>query len=77
MPIKTKADWQPWHDERNRFKSLSSNGFKEDIKALLEHILKLQDAAPKDNAGWVHQSALVVINMLQKRYNMAVRYLNQ
>ncbi|MBA7584595.1 hypothetical protein ES708_26552 [subsurface metagenome] len=46
-----RADWKAWNEERKRFLELESQGFESDIASLERHISKLQEVAPKDQAG--------------------------
>jgi len=67
----TKADWVPWHSERQAFKARESTGFEGDIAALEAHILKLVELAPKDQAGLLNLNALDVIDLLRKDLKLA------
>ncbi|MBA7583640.1 hypothetical protein ES708_25587 [subsurface metagenome] len=60
-----KADWKAWNDERKRFLELESQGFEMDIATLEKHISKLQEVAPKDQAGWMNTHALDAIERLK------------
>ena len=59
-----KVDWKAWNEERQRYQQLESQGFEIDIANLKKHISKLQEVAPKDNAGWMNFHALDAINKL-------------
>ncbi len=60
-----KADWKAWNEERQRFHELDPQGFEMDKANLTKHISKLQEAAPKDQAGWMNGNALEAINKLK------------
>lgn len=68
-------DWEKWHIERQSFAKRDTTGFKTDLQALHAHILKLQELAPKDAAGWPHTTALRYLTQLQAQYDKAKRYL--
>ena len=63
--------------ERETFAARETRGFTDDLKALKEHILKLQNICPKDKAGWPVGNALSSIRQLQNDYNRFTRYLDQ
>lgn len=77
MPVTTREHWRLWHEERQRFKTRGSTGYLQDILALKTHIMKLQDLAPKDKAGWPVYDALQVIDKLKREYRTYERYLEQ
>lgn len=60
--------WERWHQERTSFVKRETEGFTKDLKALEQHIKKLQEIAPKDEAGWPVTNALTIITKLQKDY---------
>ena len=60
-----KADPKTWNEECRSFLKLESQGFVKDIAALEQHILKLQDLAAKDEAGWITSNALELIRKLK------------
>lgn len=63
----TKDKWQAWHEERERYARRETKGFTADLKALEQHIAKLQEVAPKDEAGYCHTTALIYLNQLQMK----------
>ncbi|MBA7584594.1 hypothetical protein ES708_26551 [subsurface metagenome] len=60
-----RADWKAWNEERKRFLELESQGFESDIASLERHISKLQEVAPKDQAGWMNSHALDALDRLK------------
>ncbi|MBA7478135.1 hypothetical protein ES707_13556 [subsurface metagenome] len=67
MPRITKDNWSAWHDEIKRYAKRETGGFAADLKALEQHIAKLREVAPKDKAGWLHNTALTYLNQLQMK----------
>ncbi|GAI39172.1 unnamed protein product, partial [marine sediment metagenome] len=49
-------------------------GFAADLKALEQHIAKLREVAPKDKAGWLHNTALTYLNQLQTKLDSIKSY---
>jgi len=73
----TKKDWQPWHAERKRFQRRDTKGYIIDFEALKNHIRKLQEVCPKDEAGWPVSTALSVINRLKRDFERVAGYLEE
>ncbi|MBA7607862.1 hypothetical protein ES703_15031 [subsurface metagenome] len=71
----TKDDWSAWHDEIKRYAKRETEGFTADLKALEQHIAKLREVAPKDKAGWLHNTALTYLNQLQMKLDSIKSYI--
>jgi hypothetical protein len=76
MPKLTKDDWKAWEEEKKRFAKRETGGFTADLKALEQHIAKLREVAPKDKAGWPHNTALAYLNQLQMRLDGIKSYVS-
>ena len=74
MPRLTKDHWKAWDEEKKRFAKRETEGFAADLKALEQHITKLREVAPKDKAGWPHNTALAYLNQLQMRLDSIKSY---
>jgi len=74
MPRLTKDNWKAWDEEKKRFAKRETGGFAADLKALEQHIAKLREVAPKDKAGWLHNTALTDLNQLQMKLDSIKSY---
>ncbi len=74
MPRLTKENWKAWDEEKKRFAKRETGGFTADLKALEQHITKLREVAPKDKAGWPHNTALAYLNQLQMKLDSIKSY---
>lgn len=72
-----KEDWEQWNHERANFSGRDTEGFTKDLKALKNHIRKLQEVCPKDKAGWPVGTALKVLDKLRKEHDRLHKYLDQ
>lgn len=72
-----KEDWQPWHDEINRYARRETQGLTKDIEALEAHIKKLREVAPKDRAGYPYITALTYIDKLQGYLDRVKSYVSR
>jgi len=69
-----KINWDPWNEERQRFRDLETQGFEKDMKRLEAHINNLLNMAPKDSTGFVNLKCLDVINLLRQDLHKAKVY---
>ena len=74
MPRQAKDGWKAWNDEINRYAKRETEGFAADLKALEQHIARLREVAPKDKAGWLHNTALTYLNQLQMKLDSIKSY---
>ena len=74
MPKPTKGIWKAWDEEKKRYAERETGGFVADLKALEQHIARLREVAPKDKAGWLHNTALTYLNQLQMNLDSIKSY---
>ena len=72
-----KADWEKWHEERERFARRETEGFEGDIKALEAHIKNLREVSPKDSAGYPVGDALSYIADLERKLSSIKSYVGR